>query len=119
MVTGDDGRLKAAVAVLYNRATADPVLAPWFAGVDLARLKAHQRAFLAMTLGGPDTFSGRSLGAAHAGLAITDAAFDAMLGHLASALIDVGMEGSAVDGLIDRIRPVRNDIVTAHPVEMP
>ena len=36
--------VKAAVTVFYDRVTADPELAEWFEGVDLKRLKGHQRA---------------------------------------------------------------------------
>ena len=54
---------------------------------------------------------GRSLTAAHAGLGITDKAFDRMLEHLRSALSDIGVEQAAAEGLIARVQPVRSAIV--------
>ena len=47
------------MTVLYRRVLADPELAPWFEGIDLDRLKAHQRSFLAAAFGGPRVFGGR------------------------------------------------------------
>ena len=42
-----------AVDRFYDRLLADPDLAGFFDQVDLRRLRAHQKAFLAMALGGP------------------------------------------------------------------
>ena len=38
---------------LYERILADETLAPYFAGLGIEQLKAHQRAFIAAALGGP------------------------------------------------------------------
>src|SRR5262245_49676415 len=57
--------IDAAVDVFYGRVLADPELAPFFARVDLRHLRAHQRAFLAMALGGPERYRGRDLSDAH------------------------------------------------------
>ena len=44
----------------------DPSLAPFFEGKDLARLRSHQRNFMTMAFGGPKSYSGRTMAAAHA-----------------------------------------------------
>ncbi|HWL02697.1 MAG TPA: group 1 truncated hemoglobin, partial [Microbacteriaceae bacterium] len=75
---GGHAGMKAAVRVLYDRVTADSLLGHYFEGIDMERLASHQHAFLAAALGGPDLFSGRDLHTAHAGLDITDEAFDAL-----------------------------------------
>ncbi len=105
--------VKAAVTVFYDRVTADPELAQWFEGVDLRRLKAHQRAFLASALGGPELFSGRGLDAAHADLRITPEAFDAVVEHLAVTLHDLGASDDIVGRVRVRLEGLRGDIVTA------
>ena len=97
---GGAGAVKAAVAVFYRRMLDDPDLRDWFEGIDLVRLKAHQRAFLSHALGGPELFAGRPLAEAHAGLAITDDAFDAVAEHLVMTLYDMG----AADAQIDQVR---------------
>jgi len=86
---GGAAAVTVAVTVFYTRVTDDPELAPWFGGVDIERLKAHQRAFLTAALGGPDLFTGRTMEAAHAGLGITIEAFDRVLEHLAYTLFDL------------------------------
>jgi hemoglobin len=108
---GGHDTMKVAVAVFYNRVTADPELAPWFDGIDLARLRAHQAAFLGAALGGPQAFAGRDLTTAHAGLGITGAAFDRMLGHLEFALRDVGADPGVVLDVLAVVRPLRSSIV--------
>ncbi len=103
--------IRTAVTVFYHRVTADEALAPWFAAVDLDRLMAHQRAFLTVALGGPDLFSGRSMSGAHAGLAITDDAFDAVTEHLAYALLDVGLAHAQVAEVVAGLQPLRAQVV--------
>lgn len=103
--------IKVAVSVFYHRVLGDPELEPWFGGVDLDRLKGHQQAFLSAALGGPDLFTGRTMGAAHAGLAITVDAFDRVLEHLAYTLFDMGLSYAQVATAIDGLRPMREHIV--------
>jgi hemoglobin len=101
------------VDVLYDRLTADPQLSPWFDGVDLRQLKAHQRAFLTIALGGPDDFTGRGLAEAHRGLHITGDAFDRLLGHLVAALTDLGLPDDGIAVVSDRIAALRDQVVDA------
>lgn len=110
---GGHETLKVVVAVFYKRVLRDPLLAPLFEGFDLDRLRAHQAAFLATVLDGPDVFTGRSLNAAHAGLGITDAAFDALIGILAESLSDAGVDPEAASRLTDSAASFRSVIVGA------
>src|SRR5687767_14385536 len=58
---GGAGRVAAVVDDFYERVLAFQQLARWFDGIDVRRLKAHQRAFIAATIGGPDGYTGRSM----------------------------------------------------------
>jgi hemoglobin len=69
------GAVAATVEEFYGRLLTDPHTAGFFDGVDLDRLKAHQRAFIAAALGGPEIYAGRDVAAAHAGLSIGNADF--------------------------------------------
>jgi hemoglobin len=109
---GPDG-LRTAVTVFYNRVTADEQIGRYFEGIDLERLKAHQRAFLTAAFGGPQVFSGRALREAHADLAITDAAFDTMVSTLLTSLADLGVPKEAVGAVGERLEGARAEIVTA------
>lgn len=108
---GGQSVVKTAVTVFYNRVTADESLAPWFDGVDLSRLRAHQRAFLAAALDGPQVFLGRDLGDAHAGMAITDEAFATIVAHLSVALRDLEIDEQAIAMVGARLEGYRSEIV--------
>lgn len=112
---GGAGAVKAAVAVFYQRVLDDPDLRPWFADVDLPRLKAHQRAFLGHALGGPDLFAGRSMAEAHAGLAITDDAFQAVVEHLVMTLHDLGVTPEQLEQVRGTVEALRDEVVSARP----
>ncbi|SDI88369.1 hemoglobin [Frankineae bacterium MT45] len=105
----------ATVDEFYRRVLADPTLEPVFAGSDLSRLKAHQRSFIAAAVGGPELYAGRDLGAAHAGLEISDADFDAVVAHLVDALTSLGVADSTIGEIGARLLPLRATIVTVAP----
>jgi len=90
--------LRTAVTLFYRRVLDDDRVAHYFDGIDLDRLRAHQRAFLAAGLAGPGLYSGRDLEDAHAGRGISGEAFDVVVEHLLETLEDVG----ASEGLIRR-----------------
>jgi hemoglobin len=108
---GGDAGVKTAVAIFYNRVLADPELAPFFDGVDVGRLRMHQRAFLTAALGGPELFTGRGLEQAHAGRGIDDAAFDRLLDHLAETLGDLGLSAGSVAVVREHVEELRTRIV--------
>jgi len=110
---GGNGGVKTAVTVFYNRVTTDDALAEWFAGVDISRLRAHQRAFLAAALDGPQLFAGRDLTEAHAGMRITDDAFTLVCDHLAETLGDLGVAPDVVAAVGVRLEALRASVVSA------
>ena len=110
---GGNDVVKTAVTVFYNRVLDDASLATWFENIDLSRLRAHQRAFLAAALDGPKLFAGRDLMAAHAGMAITNDAFDAIVAHLVTALADLDVDAGAIERVGERLEQLRLEIVSA------
>lgn len=110
---GGHETLRVVVVVFYRRVLRDPLLAPLFEGFDLARLRAHQAAFLGAVLDGPHVFTGRSMRRAHAGLGVTTDAFDALIAHLAASLVDAGVTAAAASRLTDAAESFRSAIVTA------
>ncbi len=110
---GGKDAVAATVDALYARILADPLLAPWFAGTDMRRQTAHMRAFVAAALGGPAIYAGRDMAAAHRGLGITDAAFDAVVGHLVAALGGLGVPDGVVGEIGAALAPLREQVVQA------
>jgi hemoglobin len=101
-----------AVDDFCQRVLADPQLAPFFAGIDLNRLKSHQRAFIAAAIGGSELYRGRDMAAAHAGMSISDDDFDAVLGHLVETLTGLGVPAETVAEIGVALAPLRADIVS-------
>lgn len=110
-VIGGDAAISAAVDLFYDRVLADPMLAPLFVHTDLARLKGHQRAFLALLLRGSGTYNGRTMRAAHAGRGITGAHFDRVATHLVETLAALGVPAELIGQILGGVAPLRDEIV--------
>lgn len=110
---GGAAAVRAAVDDFYVRVLADPGLAPFFTAVDMQRLKTHQRSFIAAALGGPEIFAGRDMAAAHAGLGIADAHFDAVVAHLVDTLTGLGVPPDTITAIGGALAPLRTGIVSA------
>jgi hemoglobin len=108
----------AVVEAFYERLLADTSLVPYFAGKDMTRLKAHQRALVTVALGGTsEEYTGRMMHPAHEGVGITDEAFDAVIDHLVAVLDGVGVRPVTVAKILAILQPLRRDVVQA-PVEV-
>jgi hemoglobin len=103
--------VNAAVDQFYLRVLDDPELKHYFAGVDMGKLKSHQRAFIAAAIGGPEIYSGRDMAAAHEGLGITNQDFDAVVGHLVATLDDLGVPAEIIADIGSALVPLRAEIV--------
>ena len=110
---GQQAGIRAAVDDFYARVVADPRLAPYFEGIDLAQLRRHQTALLVQVTGGPVEYSGRDLAVGHAGLDITPDSFDRVVGHLVATLTDLGVSADDIGQVGAALAAHRDDIVTA------
>lgn len=103
--------IEAVTAEFYRRVLADPLLAPHFDGVDMARQAGMLTAFLALATGGTEQYRGRDLRAAHADLKIGDDEFDAVVTHLGAALTDAGVSDSLIAEVVVVAASVRKDVL--------
>ncbi|MFJ9723716.1 group 1 truncated hemoglobin [Streptomyces sp. NPDC101209] len=110
---GGEDAVGAVVDLFYARVLDDPDLRPYFTGVDLDRLKQHQRRFIGQALGATRPYSGRSMRKAHEHLAVTDDAFGKVVGHLAGALTEAGVDEATIGTIAEALLPLKADIVTA------
>lgn len=97
----------------YEKIMDTESLEHYFWDIDMTRLMAHQTDFLAMALGGPSNYSGRSLREAHRHLNITLEDFTTVAELLEEALEEAGMEDEDVAGVIAIVASTQNDIVQA------
>ncbi|GAB3416638.1 group I truncated hemoglobin [Flindersiella endophytica] len=101
-----------AVDDFYARVLADPSLTGYFDDAQLDKLKTHQRAFFATALGGPQEYRGRSMDEAHAGLDITPAAFDSVVGHLVATLQSLSVPDEIIGQIGAALLPLKEEIVS-------
>lgn len=108
-MSNDATAIRVAVDLFYERMLVEPTIAPAFVGVDLPKLKRHQRAFVFQALGGPSAYSGRDMKTAHTGLRIDDAQFTTACRLLMRSLRESGVADDVVDRAIvdiERLRPL-------------
>ncbi len=110
---GGEAGIATVVDDFYARVVADDLLGAWFSAADGEGLRRHLRAYLAVALGGPEGYSGRSMRAAHAGLDITPHAFDAVLDRLADSLTAAGVDAALTVRVLRVIATLRPVVVRA------
>ena len=108
---GGGPAVSAVVNDFYERVLGDPQLAPYFEGVDMARLKRHQVLLVTQVLGGPARYDGRPLAEAHDGLGIDRNEFAAVVGHLAGAMKDAGVPDDIIGRAGAAVVATESDIV--------
>ena len=108
---GGSEAIQAVTKEFYRLVLDDPLLALHFNGVDMVKQQGMLAAFLSMASGGPDGYSGRDLRAAHAGLAIGDREFDAVVAHLASVLAGAGVGADVIAEVAGVAETVRGDVL--------
>ena len=108
---GGAANIEAVVANFYQRILADESLKPIFEHIDMDHLRRHQTRFMSFALGGPNQYSGRGMRHAHEGLAITEAQFGAVAGHLIDSLATFGVPAELIDEVISHVAALKDDIV--------
>jgi hemoglobin len=111
---GGEAAMGAAVDIFYRKVLADETIASFFESVDMERQAAKQKAFLTMVLGGPAAYTGRDMRAAHAPLVqrgLSDAHFDAVVGHLGATLKELGVADPLIAQVAATAESTRRDIL--------
>ena len=111
---GGEPAMSAAVDVFYRKVLADESLSRFFEDVDMERQAAKQKAFLTMVTGGPANYSGQDMRAGHAHLVkmgLNDSHFDAVVGHLAATLKELGVSDADIAEVGKIANSVRDDVL--------
>lgn len=108
---GGPSAVTAAVDDFYRRLIADPALTPYFDGVGMRQLKAHQRSFIAAAIGDPEPHLGRSMRESQWQLKFQAAHFDRVVDHLVETLSDLAVSGAIIDQIGINLAPLKVDIV--------
>ncbi|SOY69006.1 Hemin transporter (fragment) [Cupriavidus taiwanensis] len=94
-----------------NLAT-DPRIQARFANADMPRLKARLVEQICAGSGGPCTYAGRDMKTAHAGMAITNDEFDALVDDLVKSLDKFKVPAREQKELLGILGPMRKDVVS-------
>ena len=106
--------MDAAVELFYRKVLSDDELAPFFEDVDMDKQMAKQNAFLTMVTGGPNSYTGKDMRAAHARLVargIGDRHFDLVVKHLGDTLAELGVPANLIGQIAGVAESVRNDVL--------
>lgn len=108
----------ATAALLYDKLLADPMLGPFFQGLDMNQQVRKQVAFLSWAFGAELKYEYRPLGEAHAHLVrergLSGEHFDRVAGHLAATLRELGIAPELIAETLALVACTRNEVLGAH-----
>lgn len=111
---GGRSKLSEAVTLFYEKVLADPSLRGFFAQSNMKGVRAKQMMFLTMLLSGDEGFGKPDIHAAHAGSrmeGLSDAHFDAFVGHFRTTLVEIGVEGEAIEEIMRELESTRKKVL--------
>lgn len=111
---GAEPALQAAVDQFYRKMLMDERVASYFDDVDMDGQIAKQKAFLTFVTGGPASYSGKDMRAAHEHLlerGLNDEHVDAVLTHLGDTLRELGAEAADVSQVLELAGGLRDDVL--------
>ena len=109
---GGKEAITAVVDDFVARVAADNRINSRFANTNIPRFKMLLADQICQASGGPCTYPGRDMRTAHAGMAITNADFDALVGDLVATLNKFGVGEREKNELLAVLGPMKKDIVT-------
>jgi hemoglobin len=108
---GGKAAVDAAVDIFYRKVLADERISHHFQDVDMDAQREKQKGFLTVAFGGPNHYSGRDLRAAHARLRLTEADFDAVIGHLGATLKELNVPDALIAQAAAVAVSVKSDVL--------
>ncbi|MGH1471658.1 MAG: group I truncated hemoglobin [Cellvibrionaceae bacterium] len=102
----------AAVDIFYRKVLSDDRIADYFDGVDMAEQANKQKSFLTMVFGGPNSYEGKDLRSAHAGMkGLSDIHVDAVIENLGGTLAELGVAEDLIAEVAGIANSVRDDVL--------
>ncbi|BCW88499.1 Group 1 truncated hemoglobin GlbN [Alphaproteobacteria bacterium SO-S41] len=96
---------------LVDYSVADPRIEEAFAQTNIPRLKGLLTLFFCKTTGGPCTYPGRDMAAAHKEIGIRDVHFNALVENLQRALSDEGIGFATQNEFLALLAAMHGDVV--------
>lgn len=98
----------------YEKVMADPLLVPFFKGLNMEAQTKKFVAFVTMAMGGPHNYTGKDLRAAHERLVrdgLGDPHFDRIVEHLEATLVELGVEPDLVEQILELVASTHGDVL--------
>lgn len=108
---GGEAAVDAAVDLFYRKVLSDDRISKYFDTVDMDRQRAKQKAFLTFAFGGPNSYSGKDMRAAHAKLKLSEADFNAVMENLGNTLTELNVPGELIAEAAAIAMSVKNDVL--------
>jgi hemoglobin len=111
---GGEAAVNAAVDIFYRKVLNDDRIKHWFAGTDMAKQAAKQKAFLTMAFGGPNNYTGEDMRKGHAHLVakgLKDSDFDAVMDNLGATLTELKVPGELIAQAAAIAESTRKDVL--------
>lgn len=93
--------VNAAVDIFYEKVLADDRISQFFQHTDMTSQAKKQKAFLAFAFGAPTNYTGKDMRKAHAGMALTEIHFNAVIEHLTDTLKQLNVDPDLIKEAID------------------
>jgi hemoglobin len=91
---------------------ADPRISAIFDESNMERIRAEFKVQFCQVAGGPCAYKGHDMAAAHKGLHLTNADFNAVVEDLQSAMDTVGIPFATQNRFLARLAPMQHQVVT-------
>lgn len=108
---GGQEKINQLIDRFYERILQDDQLAPFFVETPMDKLRAMQKEFFAVALGGPVTYSGSTLYRAHHGRGITRDHLSRYTEHLLETLTSEGIQDDQANLIVSRIATYSPEIL--------
>jgi hemoglobin len=111
---GGAAAVNAAVDIFYQKVLKDERISSFFAGVNMGRQAAKQKAFLTMAFGGPVNYTGLDMRKGHAHLVakgLNDSHFDAVVENLGATLKELNVPDALIAQVAAIAESTRNDVL--------
>lgn len=115
---GGKPAITAVVEDFVGRVAADSRINGKFANTDIPRLKMLLVEQICQASGGPCAYTGRSMKATHAGMGVSSADFDALVGNLVATLNKFKVPEREKNELLGALGPMKKDIVEKSQMSM-
>jgi hemoglobin len=108
---GGQAGINRVVEGLLYRIADDKRIVHHFADTDILRLQEKLQEQFCVEAGGPCEYTGDSMAEVHAGFAITESDFNALVEDLIAAMTAEGISVPTQNRLLQRLAPMRGDII--------